>query len=580
MISSYIFSLSDDESFFESPSFPRKGHRHDHDTPAATTGPAQAPLPASSTPITSTSRAIFLEEACFDMLFGWFFRILEENTQVKKNTTFFEELESYRQHFRSYEERPIDDIYAELINWLDHIDTNGKKIIESAFSIAKKAHEGQIRISGKPYISHPLTIACMTLPYSPCEFLISAILLHDVLEDTDVTYEELHNFNPTIAHIVEWVTKIRTSSELERGHEWREEENFETIRKILVASQKDIRILFVKIFDRLHNMITIDVRSPESQIRISQETKNVYVPLAKRCGLREVYHYLRGISTEILEPERWETMETFSKNSFNKTLKTGEGVEKYFKNTPWSKKIHLVEIKYLSPFSIEKTQMYHEDSWLLIQIVVKEATDCYAILHDIGKRQDINLLQIGKIDDFINHPRLSGFEWIHFNVVFHGTKKIKLSVITQESYRMINSHPSFSDLWEIYWPILFRDFELINEATASDSKEFMQSVTEHILARKIPLHSEKNPLFFLPIKSSALDAAIYLMPDIFQYLDSVYRNGEKIPFHTPLENNDILILNYSTVITIQDQWSNLVHSGISKWRIRNHFIHSKNHDRN
>lgn len=106
----------------------------------------------------------------------------------------------------------------------------------------------------------------------------------------------------------------------------------------------------------------------------------------------------------------------------------------------------------------------------------------------------------------------------------------------------------------------------------------MQSVTEHILARKIPLHSEKNPLFYLPVKSSALDAAIYLMPDKFQYLDTVYRNGEKVPLHTPLENNDILIFSHTSEITIQQQWSNLVHSGISKWRIRNHFTHNDNHD--
>ncbi len=89
--------------------------------------------------------------------------------------------------------------------------------------------------------------------------------------------------------------------------------------------------------------------------------------------------------------------------------------------------------------------------------------------------------------------------------------------------------------------MLFRDFELINEATGSDSKEFMQSVTEHILARKIPLHSKSNPLFYLPIKSTALDAAIYLFPENFNYLDSIYRNNEKVPFHTVLENNDIIL---------------------------------------
>lgn len=97
----------------------------------------------------------------------------------------------------------------------------------------------------------------------------------------------------------------------------------------------------------------------------------------------------------------------------------------------------------------------------------------------------------------------------------------------------------------IYSPVLFRDFELINEATASDSQEFMQSVTEHILARKIPLHSEIRPLFYLPIKSTALDAAIYLSSSNFDHLDALYRNGEKVPFHTVLEDNDIIKFEYA-----------------------------------
>jgi hypothetical protein len=139
-------------------------------------------------------------------------------------------------------------------------------------------------------------------------------------------------------------------------------------------------------------------------------------------------------------------MVTFTENSHASTSQTGNSVQEYLTDTTWSRKIQRIELKYLSPFSIEKTHIFHEDAWLLVQIVVKEATDCYAILHDIGKKQDMNLLQIGRVNDFINNPRLSGYEGLHFNVVFRGTKKIKLSVITQESYDMISNPPSFQDL--------------------------------------------------------------------------------------------------------------------------------------
>jgi GTP pyrophosphokinase len=236
-------------------------------------------------------------------------------------------------------------------------------------------------------------------------------------------------------------------------------------------------------------MITLDAMSPDGQKRIAKETQNVYVPLAKRCGLREVHHYLQGLSTEIIEPERWETMKTFVGNSQKKMFESANNIREYLQKDSWSKKILRFDTRFLSPFSVELQKIYHEESWYSIQIIVQENSDCYSILHDIGSRQDENLLQVGRINDLINQPRLSAYEGLHFDVIFQGIYKIKIRVLTDETYKKINSYPTFNDLGMIYSPILFRDFELINEATASDSQEFMQSVTEHILARKIPLHS-------------------------------------------------------------------------------------------
>lgn len=140
--------------------------------------------------------------------------------------------------------------------------------------------------------------------------------------------------------------------------------------------------------------------------------------------------------------------------------------------------------------------------------------------------------------------------------------------MSQKTFERISQYPTFDDLGKIYSPVLFRDFELISEATASDSQEFMQSVTEHILARKIPLHSESRPLFYLPIRSTALDAVIYLSPERFDYIDAIYRNNEKIPMHTVLENNDIITFTYAKETSLKDEWIESVHSGVSKWRIR------------
>lgn len=118
--------------------------------------------------------------------------------------------------------------------------------------------------------------------------------------------------------------------------------------------------------------------------------------------------------------------------------------------------------------------------------------------------------------------------------------------------------------------MLFRDFDLINEATGSNSNEFMKSVTEHILARKIPLHSKIRPLFYMPIKSTVLDAAIYLDPINFHRIDSIQKNHEKVPFYTTLENDDIITFTLAEKSTIKKQWLEYTHSGIASWRVRTH----------
>lgn len=525
------------------------------------------------------SLGIFLRKPCFDVLLYWFFRILEENTQVKKNTTFFEELQNYRDTYRSYEQRTVAEIFTELMVWANYLSKSGKEMVKKAFEMAEKWHKGQMRKSGGEYITHPLTIACMTLPYRPDEVLLSSILLHDVLEDTDMTYLNLLALSPEVADIVEWATKIRAVwSQTENNSS--DEAKFETIRKILTSSQKDIKILFLKVFDRLHNMLTLDAKSREWRLRIAKETRDIYAPLAKRCGLREVHHYLQCLAVEILEPEIWQTMKTFVENKYADIMETSDNICAYLASESWSKKILKINTQFLSPFSIDLKKTYHENAWYSIQIVVKELSDCYAILHDIGNKKDENLIPVGKINDLINQPRLSSYKGLHFDVIFQGVHRIKMRILNQKTFEKISQYPTFDDLGKIYSPVLFRDFELISEATASDSQEFMQSVTEHILARKIPLHSESRPLFYLPILSTALDAAIYLSPDRFNYIDAIYRNNEKIPLHTVLENNDIVTFTYAQEPILRDEWTEFVHSGVSKWRIRNLIAHNDTNDWN
>lgn len=177
---------------------------------------------------------------------------------MTQNANYFADYDAYVLKYREYEKRDPDDIFRELLNECDYISGEGKDLIREAYAIAKRGHGKQLRKSGALYITHPLTVACMMIPYRPDPMLLSATLLHDVLEDTDETYESIVNIHPDIATIVEGATKIRSASRDDPSGFSREQAQFETIRKILIASQKDIRILFLKIFDRSHNMITVD----------------------------------------------------------------------------------------------------------------------------------------------------------------------------------------------------------------------------------------------------------------------------------------------------------------------------------
>ena len=214
----------------------------------------------------------FRENRGFFTFLYWFFGISEENTQVTQNANYFADYRAYVEKYKRYEERDPDDIFQELLDECDYISGEGKDLIRASYAIAKHGHRDQLRKSGAPYITHPLTVACMMLPYRPCPMLLSATLLHDVLEDTEETYESIVDIHPDIANIVEGATKIRAASRAWDVWLPVEQARFETIRKILVASQQDIRILFLKIFDRSHNMITIDAKSPASRLRIAEET--------------------------------------------------------------------------------------------------------------------------------------------------------------------------------------------------------------------------------------------------------------------------------------------------------------------
>ncbi len=152
-------------------------------------------------------------------------------------------------------------------------------------------------------------------------------------------------------------------------------------------------------------------------------------------------------------------------------------------------------------------------------------------------------------------------------MIFRGYKRIKIRIIPKESQDSILSHRTFAELESIYATVLFRDLDLINEATLSNSEAFMESVTAHIFSKKIPLHSAKNPIFYMPAGLTMLDTVIYLEPEKFRFVDIIYRNNEKVPFYAIINPHDIITYSFGNTVTITQGSKKDIQSGISRWRI-------------
>ncbi|MDE5861952.1 MAG: HD domain-containing protein, partial [Ruminococcus sp.] len=232
---------------------------------------------------------------------------------------------------RGYEDNfTIDMIIQKIMD--DDTQYDLSKII-SAYNFAKNAHEGQKRSSGQPYITHPLAVAYITLELRMDTDAICAALLHDVIEDTDTTFEDLRrNFGLDIALIVDSVSKMKRMDDMTKS-----EQQAGAIVKILTATSRDIRVIIVKLADRLHNMRTLKYCSPDKQKRIAYETKNVYSPIARRLGINELKDQFEDLSFFYISPSSYLEIEERLNNDMKERNafieKTKNDIEKYLENT-------------------------------------------------------------------------------------------------------------------------------------------------------------------------------------------------------------------------------------------------------
>ena len=482
-----------------------------------------------------------------------------------------EDIKAFEKFFAyepSFNEDPIDVLEDVLLKAKKYLSEADLKEIEATYQFTRDAHGGVARKSGEPYIIHPLRATQFLMEIRPDLVSIQACLLHDVIEDTDYTYEDIkERFGQEIADICEGLEKV--SKVRYKG----EDRDLETIKKTFLAMAKDLRVIFIKLADRIHNIQTLQYHPEEAKrIKIAQETLKIYAPVAKRLGLYSYQLYLENGSFRVLYPERFDQIMEYIRKYFG----TGEKfIDKGIKSlTSILKKEWLsgfvVQWRIKSPFRIfEKMEKkYHTDDVSMImdllafRVVTDTVTDCYMILGIIHKYYTP---LIKKIKDYIAVPKFNGYKSIHTTILGMFRFPIEIQIRTRTMNEIaehgIAAHYAYTESNtsvmtsgnQNAWIKRLQD--IVAGYVGSDDKEkFKAALNIEILDKAIFVYTPKGDIKELPQNSSVLDFAFGVHSDIGLRFKNAIVNGQIKPLSYILKTGDIVNIN-----TFKNRYSAVKH---------------------
>ncbi len=469
----------------------------------------------------------------------------------------------------------VKDFLIYVEQFKDKVDYD---LIAKACEIAEKGHEGQLRKSGLPYITHPLNIAKNLLAYNFDSHTIAAAILHDTIEDTHITEAEIKEAcGEDILNLVLGVTKLSKMRLLTR-----EEAIVENFRKFILSFIGDIRILIIKLFDRLDNMRTISyVEREDKRRRIAQETLDIYVPLAERISLHDIKDELEDLAFEVVEPrmrlsilDRIEIQKKDSKIVFDNIQKDIVGILNEYA-------IDVVEFKgrVKRPYSIwkkiQRTGVAFEDIFdiLAFRVVVNTVEDCYRVLYAIhSKYQAISL----RFKDYISAPKLNNYRSLHTGIYYKNNIKLELQIRTLEMHQYaengIAAHWNYKnpvhnnyDFTQYSW--LKNLVSILNDKEADISDIYEYSKIE-IFNQQIFVFTPKGEVVELPKGSCALDFAYAIHTDVGNKCKSAVIDGMIQPIFTQLKNGQKVEVHTDDKQEPQVTWLSFVKTGVAKLSIK------------
>ena len=470
--------------------------------------------------------------------------------------------------------------------WSGYLKPEDLTQLECAYHFSKAAHEGQYRKSGEPYISHPLAVADILAQWHMDPQALAAALLHDVTEDTEVTKTEIsRNFGRPVAELVDGVSKL---DKIE--FETQEKAQAENFRKMLLAMARDVRVILIKLADRLHNMRTLDAVEPLKRRRIARETLEIYAPIANRLGLNAIYQELEDLSFKHLYPDRYRVLAKAVKaargNRREVVTKVLEAVKRKLKDSHIEALVHGRE-KHL--YSIYRKMRDKHLSFAQVldvfafRIIVKDVQSCYLVL---GALHGLYKPIPGKFKDYVAIPKANGYQSLHTTLFGPFGSPIEIQVRTHEMHKIAeagvashwlyrSSDASLSELQQKTHQWLQSLIEMQSES--GDSVEFLEHLKVDLFPDEVYVFTPRGQIMALPRGATAVDFAYAVHTDIGNRCVAVKINQELTPLRTELKNGDRVEIITAAHAKPNPLWLNFVVTAKARSHIR-HFVKTMHFD--
>ena len=455
--------------------------------------------------------------------------------------------------------------------------------IHAAFAYAEQKHAGQKRKSGEPYIIHPLAVAQIVAEELRLDSeSIEAALLHDCIEDTDATHEELSRlFSPTIADLVEGVSKLTRIQ-----YATKEDEQMENLRKMLIAMSKDIRVILIKISDRLHNMRTMEYQTPEKQKQKSLETMEIYAPIAHRLGMQRIKWELEDLSLKYLDPVGYSEIESRldAKRQEYDTFMTKTQAQIDQRLTE-QKIDHEVYGRMKHPYSIYR-KMFSQNKSLneifdlfAFRVVVDTVGDCYNVL---GVVHDLYKPILGRFKDYIGTPKPNGYQSLHTTVMGTDGIPFEVQIRTREMHEV--AEYGVAAHWKYKQGGLGAGSEgryewvrrLLENQEGTDAEEYIHSLKVDMFADEVFVFTPEGDVQNLPAGATPIDFAYAIHSAVGNHMIGAKVNGRIVTLDSKLKNGDIVeIITSKAARGPSRDWMKIARSSEARSKIRQWFKKEK-----